>query len=90
MKLSRDRILTTHVGSLPRPDDLIDLLRKEDRGEPFDRARLEARISAAVKHTVAEQAKAGVDVVGDGGMGRMSYHVAAAGLAAAGLAAPTR
>jgi 5-methyltetrahydropteroyltriglutamate--homocysteine methyltransferase len=75
MKLSRDRILTTHVGSLPRPDDLIDLLRKEDRGEPFDRAGLEARVAAAVKQTVADQAKAGVDIVGDGEMGRMSYHV---------------
>jgi 5-methyltetrahydropteroyltriglutamate--homocysteine methyltransferase len=66
MKLSRDRILTTHVGSLPRPDDLIDLLRKEDRGEPFDRAGLEARVAAAVRETVADQAKAGVDIVGDG------------------------
>jgi 5-methyltetrahydropteroyltriglutamate--homocysteine methyltransferase len=66
MKLSRDCILTTHIGSLPRPDDLIDLLRTEDRGEPFDREKLEARFAATVKQTVADQAKAGVDIVGDG------------------------
>ena len=41
MKMSTDRILTTHVGSMPRPADLVDLLRKEDRGEPVDRAALQ-------------------------------------------------
>ena len=48
MKLSTDRILTTHVGSLPRPAELYDLLVAEDRGETGDKAALEAKTAAAV------------------------------------------
>ena len=75
MKLSTDRILTTHVGSLPRPDDLVDMLGKEDRGEAVDPAALQARAAAAVKQAVADQVAAGIDVVCDGEMSKMSYHV---------------
>ncbi|MBT4907112.1 MAG: epoxyalkane--coenzyme M transferase, partial [Rhodospirillaceae bacterium] len=50
MKLSTDRILTTHVGSLPRPEDLLELLRMEDRGEAVDVAALHARTAEAVKN----------------------------------------
>jgi len=75
MKLSTDRILTTHVGSLPRPDDLVELLGKEDRGEPVDQAALQARAAAAVKQAVSDQVAAGIDVVCDGEMAKMSYHV---------------
>jgi 5-methyltetrahydropteroyltriglutamate--homocysteine methyltransferase len=75
MKLSTDRILTTHVGSLPRPADLVDLLRREDRGEPVDRAALDDSVARAVRQAVAEQVANGIDVVCDGEMGKMSYHV---------------
>jgi 5-methyltetrahydropteroyltriglutamate--homocysteine methyltransferase len=75
MKLSTDRILTTHVGSLPRPDDLLDLLRQEDRGEAVDEQALHARTTEAVKQAVRDQVAAGVDVVCDGEMSKISYHV---------------
>lgn len=75
MKLSTDRILTTHVGSMPRPDDLVEMLQKEDRGDPVDQADLQARATEAIKQTVADQVAAGVDVVSDGEMGKVSYHV---------------
>ena len=75
MKLSRDRILTTHVGSLPRPDDLLALLQCEDRGEPVDHDALRKRAAEAVMHTVRQQVEAGVDVVCDGELSKMSYHV---------------
>jgi 5-methyltetrahydropteroyltriglutamate--homocysteine methyltransferase len=75
MKLSTDRILTTHVGSLPRPEGLLELLRKEDRGEAVDESALQARTTEAVKQAVADQVAAGVDVVCDGEMSKISYHV---------------
>ena len=59
MKLSTDRILTTHVGSLPRPADLYDLLVAEDRGETGDSRLLEATAATAVKEIVARQRPAG-------------------------------
>lgn len=95
MKLSTDRILTTHVGSLPRPDDLLELLRQEDRGEAVDEAALHARTTTAVMDVVRDQVAAGVDVVCDGEMSKISYHVYArhrlAGLAATdGTGVPDR
>jgi 5-methyltetrahydropteroyltriglutamate--homocysteine methyltransferase len=75
MKTSIDRILTTHVGSLPRPPDLAALLENEDRGAPVDRAALEASITGAVMASVRDQVADGVDIVSDGEMGKMSYHI---------------
>ena len=75
MKLSTDRILTTHVGSLPRPDDLVEMLGREDRGETVDTADLWARTSEAVAASVKDQVAAGIDVVCDGEVGKMAYHV---------------
>ncbi len=75
MKLSSDRILTTHVGSMPRPDDLLELLKREDRGEPVDRDALKRRAAEAVKQTVRHQVEAGLDIVCDGEFSKMSYHV---------------
>jgi len=75
MKTSKDRILTTHVGSLPRPADLLELLARQDRGEPVDAAALAARVTTAVGDIVAQQVAAGVDVVNDGEMSKMSYHI---------------
>tara|TARA_A100001037_G_scaffold227316_1_gene205283 strand:- start:719 stop:1873 length:1155 start_codon:yes stop_codon:yes gene_type:complete len=75
MKLSTDRILTTHVGSLPRPEDLLELLRQEDRGEAVDEGILHTRTTSAVEQVVADQVTNGVDVVCDGEMSKISYHV---------------
>ena len=73
MKTSTDRILTSHVGSLPRPLDLFDMLTAEDQNQPHDIAALEARVAEAVKDVVAKQVACGVDIVSDGDMGKISY-----------------
>jgi len=52
MQRSTDRILTTHVGSLPRPPDLQQMLQAKDRGEPYDEAAFEARVKEAVAEAV--------------------------------------
>ena len=75
MKLSSERILTTHVGSLPRPEDLLEMLGKEDRGEPVDTVALHARTAEAVKQLVKDQVEAGIDVVSDGEMSKMAYNI---------------
>lgn len=73
MKLSEDRILTTHVGSLPRSDLLTDLLLKRESGEPFDRARLDSEVDSAVRHVIAMQKAAGVDIGNDGEQPRVGF-----------------
>ena len=73
MKRSTDRILTTHVGSLPRPQNVVDLLFAQDRGEPVDAAHFEAAMKRAVNDTVSQQAEAGLDIVSDGEMSKISY-----------------
>jgi 5-methyltetrahydropteroyltriglutamate--homocysteine methyltransferase len=75
MKTGTERILTTHVGSLPRPPDLTEMLAREDQGGEVDAAALHARVTRAVADTVARQVALGVDVVSDGEMGKMSYHI---------------
>src|ERR1700749_2941273 len=67
------RILTTHVGSLPRPQDVVDVVFGEDRGEDVDRERYEQVIRDAVADRVRHQAEAGVDVVSDGEMSKIGY-----------------
>jgi 5-methyltetrahydropteroyltriglutamate--homocysteine methyltransferase len=67
------RILTTHVGSLPRPDDLIQTMFAKQEGVPVDQAALDERTRTAVEEVVRLQAEAGVDVVSDGEMGKPSY-----------------
>src|ERR1700754_2384296 len=73
MKRSTERILTTHVGSLPRPDDLIRTMFAKQEGVPVDPVALERRTRSAVAETVAKQVNAGVDVVSDGEMSKPSY-----------------
>jgi 5-methyltetrahydropteroyltriglutamate--homocysteine methyltransferase len=73
MKRSTDRILTTHVGSLPRPDDLRALIQKKQQGEAIDEAAFAARVKTAVAETVRRQAEAGIDIVADGEMGRIGF-----------------
>ena len=70
---SEERILTTHVGSLPRPDDLIQMMFAKEEGIPVDRNALDARVSKAVSEIVASQAEAGVDIINDGEMSKPSY-----------------
>lgn len=70
---SQGRILTTHVGSLPRPDDLVEIMFAREDGIPIDEAALEARVARAVEEAVARQVQAGVDVVNDGEWPKPSY-----------------
>ena len=73
MKTSTDRILTTHVGSLPRPAALRELLVKKDQGQPYDNAALARQTREAVTAIVRRQAEAGVDIVDDGEMSKPGY-----------------
>jgi len=73
MKTSTDRILTTHVGSLPRPQDVVDLLFAQDRGESYDEAQFEETMRRAVGDAIRKQQECGVDVVSDGEMSKISY-----------------
>ncbi len=73
MKRSTDRILTTHVGSLPRPADLLPLIRAQEHGRPLDGAAFAARVRAAVSDAVRRQTELGVDVVDDGEMGKPGF-----------------
>ena len=73
MKRSTQRFLTTHTGSLPRPEDLIRTMFAREEGVPIDAAALGARIRAAVAEVVRKQAAAGISVVNDGEMSKPSY-----------------
>jgi 5-methyltetrahydropteroyltriglutamate--homocysteine methyltransferase len=73
MKRSEHRILTTHVGSLPRPPALRDLLVRQDRGESVDAAALAREAEAAVRHVVRHQIDAGIDVGNDGEQPRVGF-----------------
>jgi 5-methyltetrahydropteroyltriglutamate--homocysteine methyltransferase len=73
MKGSERRILTTHVGSLPRPSALRDLLVRQDRGEAVDERALAREAEAAVRHVVTRQLQAGVDVGNDGEQPRVGF-----------------
>jgi 5-methyltetrahydropteroyltriglutamate--homocysteine methyltransferase len=73
MERSTDRILTTHTGSLPRPDDLLAMLQRKESGEAFDPVALALRVRSAVAEIVRKQTEAGLDVVNDGEMGKPSY-----------------
>src|SRR6187551_1892851 len=73
MILSRDRILTTHVGSLPRNDKLSDLLVKREAGETYDKAEMASEMDKAVAHVVEKQVAAGIDVGNDGEQQRVGF-----------------
>jgi 5-methyltetrahydropteroyltriglutamate--homocysteine methyltransferase len=70
---STDRFLTTHTGSLPRPDDLIRMMYAKEEGVPVEREALAARVRAAVSEVVRKQVDAGIDLVNDGEMSKPSY-----------------
>ena len=73
MQRSRGRFLTTHTGSLPRPDDLIRMMYAKEEGVPVDPDALAARVKAAVAEVVRKQADAGIDLINDGEMSKPSY-----------------
>jgi 5-methyltetrahydropteroyltriglutamate--homocysteine methyltransferase len=73
MKRSTERFLTTHTGSLPRPEDLIRMMYAKEEGVPVDPKALAARVRTAVAEVVKKQAEAGVDLVNDGELSKPSY-----------------
>ena len=73
MERSRDRILTTHVGSLPRTPAVADLLVRKEQGESYDPAEFDRTIAAAVSDVVQRQVATGLDIVSDGEMSKIGY-----------------
>jgi 5-methyltetrahydropteroyltriglutamate--homocysteine methyltransferase len=73
MHRSTERFLTTHTGSLPRPEDLIRIMYAKEEGLPIDPAALGRRVRSAVAEVVQKQAEAGVDLINDGELSKPSY-----------------
>ncbi len=73
MKRSTDRILTTHVGSLPRPDDLLAMLMDREQNKLTDMPAFEARVRQSIGEVVAKQREIGIDVVNDGEWSKPDY-----------------
>jgi 5-methyltetrahydropteroyltriglutamate--homocysteine methyltransferase len=73
MRRSTERILTTHAGSLPRPDDLRDILLAKDEGRPYDQAAFATRVQSAVAEIVQQQIASGIDIINDGEESKRSF-----------------
>lgn len=73
MKLSTERILTTHVGSLPRSQEVVDVLMARENGEETDPSKFESVVSEAVREVVRQQAETGIDIVSDGELSKIGY-----------------
>jgi 5-methyltetrahydropteroyltriglutamate--homocysteine methyltransferase len=73
MLMSHDRILTTHVGSLPRNETLSDMLLRREAGEAFDQTEMAQELDKAVRHVVEKQAAAGIDIGNDGEQQRVGF-----------------
>ena len=73
MKRSENRILVTHVGALPRPQELGSLVMTKTRGEVHDDIKLADWLSSAVREVVSQQIDAGVDVISDGEYGKTNW-----------------
>src|SRR5689334_16399328 len=73
MKLSTDRILTTHVGSLPRTQEVVDFLMAKEQGQPYDAAEFDRTMARAVEKIVRRQVATGLDGVSDGETSKISY-----------------
>jgi 5-methyltetrahydropteroyltriglutamate--homocysteine methyltransferase len=67
------KILTTHVGSLPRTQEVVDFIFAREKGQPYDQAAFDACMTSAVSETVRRQVEAGVDIVSDGETSKISY-----------------
>jgi 5-methyltetrahydropteroyltriglutamate--homocysteine methyltransferase len=74
MQRSTDRILTTHCGSLARPNDLLEMTRAKLAGEPYDPEAFAGRIRTAVQERVAKQVECGIDIVNDGEQSKDSFY----------------
>lgn len=73
MKRSTDRILTTHAGSLPRPDDLREMITAKDEGRAYDPDALGRRVGSAVVEVVRMQIDSGIDIINDGEESKRSF-----------------
>jgi len=73
MKRSTNRILTTHVGSLPRPDDLLSMMVARDMGQPYDAQALAYLVRKEVADVVRKQAEIGLDIIDDGEFGKPNF-----------------
>jgi 5-methyltetrahydropteroyltriglutamate--homocysteine methyltransferase len=78
MRRSSERIITTHVGSLPRPHDLLDMMKARSERQPVDEQAFDRRVESAVVDAVQNQVECGVDVVSDGEQGKDSFYAYAA------------
>jgi len=73
MIFSRDRVLATHVGSLPRSEALSEMLIDREEGKPLDEQQLADEMDRAVRHVIAKQAEAGIDIGNDGEQQRVGF-----------------
>ena len=73
MKNSKDRLLTTHAGSLVRPASIVVAMRAKEAGEPYDEQALAADARTSVAEVVRHQAEAGVDIPSDGEQAKASF-----------------
>lgn len=73
MKRSTERILTTHAGSLPQPDDLKEMVVAKNNGRPYDQEALTRRVRSAVAEVVRKQIDCGLDIVNDGELGKANF-----------------
>src|SRR5262245_66039992 len=73
MKRSTERILTTHVGSLPRPAELLDVVQAKEQGKRVDEKAHAARLRGAIADIVRKQIELGIDIVDDGEFGKPSF-----------------
>jgi 5-methyltetrahydropteroyltriglutamate--homocysteine methyltransferase len=73
MKRSIDRILVSHAGSLPRPDDLREMLIARDDGQPYDQQEFTRRVRSAVTEVVRKQVESGIDIVNDGELSKINF-----------------
>src|SRR6266571_9045635 len=73
MKRSTERILTTHTGSLPRPDNLVQLMVAKEQGKPVDAVELTDSVRNAVADVVKHQVAVGIDIISDGEMSKIGF-----------------
>ena len=73
MIYNTDRILTTHAGSLPRPDDVREMVLGKARGESVDQAKLDRRLRTSVAEVVKRQIECGLDIVNDGELSKANF-----------------
>ena len=73
MKRSTERILTTHTGSLPRPDNLVQLMVAREQGKPVDAVELADSVHNAVDDVVKHQVAVGIDIISDGEMSKIGF-----------------